>query len=196
LAVSIRQALADDNNLDIGLVLITDQSYTEERIQELSETLTDLCLSQCLLITVSVVGIDVEDDDICENLSGILEKVPFGTKLEILFSNDAKMKKGIRDLCAEIFESFDSKLVINYFGKELQTLPLTKQDGKYLWQLSQPQVITNPDIIQAYETLEDLPEVLGSLGQDFSDRGSKYHFNRLMMPLRIRTRRKGRKIAR
>jgi hypothetical protein len=68
LAVSIRQALADDNNLDIGLVLVADQAYTEERIQELSETLTDLCLSQCLLITVSVVGIEVDDDDIYENL--------------------------------------------------------------------------------------------------------------------------------
>ena len=116
MAVSIRQALADDNNLDIGLVLVADQAYTEERIQELSETLTDLCLSQCLLITVSVVGIEVDDDEIYENLSGILEKVPFGMKLEILFSNDANTKKGIRDLCTEIFESFDSKLVVNYFG--------------------------------------------------------------------------------
>jgi hypothetical protein len=164
LAVSIRQALADDNNLDIGLVLVADQAYTEERIQELSETLTDLSLSQCLLVSLSIFGIEVDDDDIYENLSGILEKVPFATKLEILFSNDANTKKSIRDLCAEIFESFDSKLVVNYFGKELQTLPLTKQDGKYLWQSSQPQVMTNPDIIQAYETLEDLPEVLGSLG--------------------------------
>jgi len=82
----------------------------------LSETLTDLCLSQCLLITVSVVGIEVDDDEIYENLSGILEKVPFGKKLEILFSNDANTKKSIRDLCAEFFEFFDSKLVVNYFG--------------------------------------------------------------------------------
>ena len=116
MAVSIRQALADDNNLDIGLVLVADQAYTEERIQELSETLTDLCLSQCLLITVSVVGIEVDDDEIYENLSGILEKVPFGNKLEILFSNDANTKKSIRDLCAEFFEFFDSNLVVNYFG--------------------------------------------------------------------------------
>ena len=179
MAVSIRQALADDNNLDIGLVLVADQAYTEERIQELSETLTDLSLSQCLLVSLSIFGIEVDDDDIYENLSGILEKVPFATKLEILFSNDANTKKSIRDLCAEIFESFDSKLVVNYFGKELQTLPLMKQDGKYLWQSSQPQVMTNPDIIQAYETLEDLPEVLGSLGQDFSDRGVEIPFEQI-----------------
>ena len=70
----------------------------------------------------------------------------------------------IRDLCTEIFDSFDKKLVVNYFGYDLQTLPLTKEDGKYLWQSHQLCVMTNPEIIQAYEALEDLPEVLGSLG--------------------------------
>jgi hypothetical protein len=116
LAVSIRQALADDHNLDIGLVLVADQTYSEERIQELSDTLKDLCLSQCLLITLSIVGIEMEDDDIFESLSAILGQVPFGVKLEILISNDASTKKSIRDLCTEIFEAFDSKLVVNYFA--------------------------------------------------------------------------------
>ena len=75
---------------------------------------------------MSIVGIEVDDDNIYENLSSIVDKVPFGTKLENLFSKDVSTKKSIRDLCNEIFESFDSKLVVNYFGFELQTLALTK----------------------------------------------------------------------
>ena len=71
------------------------------------------------------MGIEVDDDNIYENLSSIVEKVPFGTKLENLFSKDVSTKKSIRDLYNEIFESFDSKLVVNYFGFELQTLALT-----------------------------------------------------------------------
>jgi hypothetical protein len=55
-------------------------------------------------------------------------------------------------------------------------LPLTKKDGKYLWQSDQSNIMTNPEVIQAYESLEDLPEVLGSLGQDFSDRGIEISF--------------------
>lgn len=39
--------------------------------------------------------------------------------------------------------------------------------------------MTQPDVIQAYETLEDLPEVLGSLGQDFSDRGIEISFEQI-----------------
>ena len=58
-------------------------------------------------------------------------------------------------------------------------MPLTKQDGKYLWQSSQAHVMTNHEIVQAYETLEDLPEVLGSLGQDFSDRGVEIPFDQI-----------------
>ena len=92
-------------------------------------------------------------------------------KLELLFSHDKNTKKSIRDLCTKIFESFDDKLVVNYFGFELQTLPLTKEDGKYLWQSDEPNSMTHPEIVKAYETMEDLPEVLGSLGDDFSDRG-------------------------
>jgi hypothetical protein len=75
------------------------------------------------------MGIDLEDDEIYENLSSILEKVPFGVKIDILFEQDAKIKEVIRGLCTEIFDSFDKKLVINYFGFELQTLTLTKEDG-------------------------------------------------------------------
>ena len=58
-------------------------------------------------------------------------------------------------------------------------MPLTKLDGKYLWQSSQPHVMTNSNIVQAYETLEDLPEVLGSFGQDFSDRGVEIPFEQI-----------------
>jgi hypothetical protein len=75
------------------------------------------------------MGIDLEDDEVYENLSSILEKVPFGVKIDILFEQDAKIKEVIRGLCTEIFDSFDKKLVINYFGFELQTLTLTKEDG-------------------------------------------------------------------
>jgi hypothetical protein len=39
--------------------------------------------------------------------------------------------------------------------------------------------MTQPEVIQAYETLEDLPEVLGSLGQDFSDRGIEISFEQI-----------------
>ena len=65
---------------------------------------------------MSIVGIEVDDDEIYENLSGILGQVPFGTKLELLLSNDTSTKKSIRDLCSEIFEAFDRKLVVNYFA--------------------------------------------------------------------------------
>jgi hypothetical protein len=78
LAVAIRQALADDKNIDIGLVLVADKGYLPSIIQELCNTLNELCLSSRLLITVSVVGIDVDDDEIFENLSCILDQVPFG----------------------------------------------------------------------------------------------------------------------
>ncbi len=116
------------------------------------------------MITVSIVGIDVDDDDIFENLSCILDQVPFGLNIEVLFEYDANVKELIRDLCTEIFDSFDNKLVVNYFGFELQTLTQIKKDGKYLWQSDQLSVMTNPDIVKAYESLQDLPEVLGSLG--------------------------------
>jgi len=39
--------------------------------------------------------------------------------------------------------------------------------------------MTNSGIIKAYDTLEDLPEVLGSLGQDFSDRGVEIPFEQI-----------------
>ena len=39
--------------------------------------------------------------------------------------------------------------------------------------------MTNPEVVQAYENLEDLPEVLGSLGQDFSDRGIEISFEQI-----------------
>jgi hypothetical protein len=42
---AIRQACADDINLDIGVVLVSDQSYSEATIQLLCDALTDLCLS-------------------------------------------------------------------------------------------------------------------------------------------------------
>ena len=129
MAVSIRQALADDTEIDIGVLLVADQSYSESSIQELSDTITELCLSQRLLITVSIMGIDIEDDNIFENLVSILDKVPFGGNIDVIFEQDAKIKEVIRGLCTEIFDSFDNKLVVNYFGFELQTLTLTKEDG-------------------------------------------------------------------
>jgi hypothetical protein len=75
------------------------------------------------------MGIDIEDDDIYDNLSTILDKVPFRVNIGILFEQDAKRKEAIRGLCNEIFDSFDNKLVVNYFGFELQTLSLTKEDA-------------------------------------------------------------------
>ena len=39
--------------------------------------------------------------------------------------------------------------------------------------------MTQPEVIQAYETLEDLPEVLGSLGKDFSDKGIEISFEQI-----------------
>ncbi len=58
-------------------------------------------------------------------------------------------------------------------------MPLTKKDGKYLWQSDQPNIMTNPDIVKAYEILEDLPEVLGSLGEDFTDMGIEISFEQI-----------------
>ena len=75
------------------------------------------------------MGIDIEDDEIFDNLSSILEKVPFRVNIGVIFEQDAKRKEAIRGLCNEIFDSFDNKLVVNYFGFELQTLALTKEDG-------------------------------------------------------------------
>jgi hypothetical protein len=75
------------------------------------------------------MGIDIEDDDIYDNLSSILEKVPFGVNIGVLFEQDAKRKEAIRGLCTEIFDSFNNKLVVNYFGFELQTLALAKEDA-------------------------------------------------------------------
>ena len=38
----------------------------------------------------------------------------------------------------------------------------------------------NPEIVKAYEALEDLPEVLGSLGADFTDKGIEISFNQII----------------
>jgi hypothetical protein len=43
--VAIRQALADDTKIDIGLVLVADHSYSESSIQMLCDMVTELCLS-------------------------------------------------------------------------------------------------------------------------------------------------------
>ena len=93
---------------------------------------------------MSIVAIDVEDYCIFDNLQHILNQVPFSVNIEVLFEYDANMKELIRDLCTEIFDSFDNKLVVNYFGFGLQTLPLKKEDGKYLWESDQLNVMTNP----------------------------------------------------
>lgn len=45
MAVALRQALAEDTNIDIGLLLVADNSYSEAIIQELNDTITELCLS-------------------------------------------------------------------------------------------------------------------------------------------------------
>ena len=129
MAVAIRQALIDDTNIDVGLVLVADQSYSESTIKELCDTLEELCLSQRLLITVSIMGIEIVHDEIFENHLSIIEKVPFAGNIDVMFKQDAKIKEVIRNFCTLIFDSFDNKLIVNYFGFDLQTLSLTKEDG-------------------------------------------------------------------
>ena len=126
------------------------------------------------------MGIDIDDDEIFENLVSILDKVPFGGNIDVIFEQDAKIKEVIRGLCTEIFDSFDKKLVINYFGFELQTLTLSKEDGQFIWESDEEKVLTQPDLVKAYEALEDLPEVLGSLGADFTDKGIEISFNQII----------------
>ena len=87
------------------------------------------------------MGIDIEDDDIFDNLSSILEKVPFNVKIDILFEQYAKRKEAIRGLCNEIFDSFDIKLFVNYFGFDLQTLSLAKEDGYYIWKSDEEKIM-------------------------------------------------------
>lgn len=97
------------------------------------------------------MGIDIYDDDIFENLLSILEKVPFGGNIDVIFQQDAKIKEVIRGLCTEIFDYFDNKLIVNYFGFELQTLTLAKEDGQYIWESDEVKVMTKPEIVQAYK---------------------------------------------
>jgi hypothetical protein len=117
------------------------------------------------------MGIEIDDDDIFDNLSSILGKVPYRVTIDVIFEQDAKIKEVIRGLCNEIFDSFDNKLVVNYFGFELQTLTLKKVDGYYTWESDEVKVLTKPQIVLAYEALEELPEVLGSLGCVYTDHG-------------------------
>ena len=131
------------------------------------------------------MGIDIDDDEIFENLVSILDKVPFGGNIDVIFEQDAKIKEVIRGLCTEIFDSFDKKLVVNYFGFELQTLTLSKEDGQFIWESDEEKVMTQPEIVKAYEALEDLPEVLGSLGADFTDKGIEISFNQIIDADRI-----------
>ena len=125
------------------------------------------------------MGIDINDDGIFENLVSILDQVPFGGNIDVIFEQDAKIKEVIRGLCTEIFDSFDNKLVVNYFGFELQTLTLTKEEGYYLWESDQEKVMTQSDIFKAYKAQEDLPEVLGSLGLDFTDNRIEILFSQI-----------------
>ena len=126
------------------------------------------------------MGIDIYDDEIFENLLSILEKVPFGGNIDVIFQQDAKIKEVIRGLCTEIFDSFDNKLIVNYFGYELQTLTLAKEDGKYIWDSDQVKVMKKREIVSAYKALEDLPEVLGSLGLDFTEQGIEISFEQII----------------
>jgi hypothetical protein len=93
------------------------------------------------------MGIEIDDDDIFDNLSSILEKVPYRVSIDVIFEQDAKIKEVIRGLCNEIFDSFDKKLVLNYFGFELQTLKLTKGNGYYTWESDEVKILTKPEIV-------------------------------------------------
>ena len=88
------------------------------------------------------MGIDIDDDEIFENLVSILDKVPFGGNIDVIFEQDAKIKEVIRGICTEIFDSFDKKLVVNYFGFEMQTLTLSKEDGLFIWESDEEKVLT------------------------------------------------------
>ena len=93
------------------------------------------------------MGIEIDDDHIFDNLSSILDKVPCPVSIDVIFEQDAKIKEVIRGLCNEMFDSFDNKLVVNYFGFEVQTLKLTKGDGYYRWESDEVKVLTKPQIV-------------------------------------------------
>jgi hypothetical protein len=119
------------------------------------------------MLSVGIVCTDSGSDEVFDNLAEFSNLVPFGIPFELIDEADKGLLKQIDSMVTSMFQSFDEKCVVNYYGEELQVLSMLKDDHYYRWVSQEGKNTSNPLIFEEFKNKENLPEVLGSIGKEF-----------------------------
>ena len=111
------------------------------------------------MISVGIVGIENDDDDICDNLSEyqtqLQREVKSGFEFDYLHMKDRNLVAAITSLVNKQYSSFENNLVLNYFSLALQPLHLQKTSTDYYWSSSSPLTLNQEEIVGAFKDALD-----------------------------------------